>query len=90
MRQRGIWAASPPPDEAFASTMPFFVDRMDFLQWLQFVFIERIRTMIETDLDLPKECAIAPMAELHFAEAGIVAEGVVSLLAQVDLAITRP
>ena len=88
MRQRGMWSETPPSDDAFESEMPFFVDRMNFLEWLQFVFLVRIRDMVENAESLPDTCSIAPMAEIHFGEAGIQAGQVIALLAQIDQAIT--
>ena len=39
----GLWEGHPPEPEAFESSTPFFADRMDFSQWLQWVFIARFR-----------------------------------------------
>ncbi len=89
MRSGGMWSSEFPPDDAFASQMPFFVDRMNFLQWLQFVFIPTLRDRIEAGEPLPPECAIAPMAEIHFREAGIEAPRLLELLVQIDRQVTE-
>lgn len=89
MRNRGFWQSGQPPAEAFESSLPFFVDRMDFIQWLQFVFLPTIRQRIESGEPLPPECAIAPMAEIHFAEANLQAQELISLLVEIDQCISE-
>lgn len=66
LRQLGVWETEPPPEEAFQSTKPFCIDTLEFTQWLQFVFLERLKVMIENDHPLPSVSGIAPMAEEHF------------------------
>ncbi|MCM0612472.1 YqcC family protein [Marinobacter sediminum] len=66
LRQLGVWETEPPPEEAFQSTKPFCIDTLAFTQWLQFVFLERLKVMIENDHPLPSVSGIAPMAEEHF------------------------
>lgn len=68
LRTMGAWSEERPSDEALASTAPFCVDTLSFEEWLQFVFLERMRALIREDLPLPEECGIAPMAEVRFAE----------------------
>ena len=66
LRRMDVWEASPPPEHAFQSTQPFCLDTMEFTQWLQFVFVERMKVIIENDHPLPSASGIAPMAEEHF------------------------
>ncbi|MEE3170832.1 MAG: YqcC family protein [Pseudomonadota bacterium] len=66
LRRLGLWEAEPPPDEAFESTQPFCIDTLEFPQWLQFVFVARMKVIIESDHSLPATSGIAPMAEEHF------------------------
>ena len=63
LRRAGFWCAEPPSAAALASVEPFCVDTLDFHQWLQFVFIPRMREMIETRSPLPSACNISAMAE---------------------------
>lgn len=63
LRVLQCWDAEPPSAEALASTQPFCVDTLSFPQWLQWVFIERLRAMIEAGQTLPGQCGIAPMVE---------------------------
>lgn len=63
LRNLSLWNATPPPAEAFESELPFFADRMDFAQWLQWVFLTRFRALLDGNHALPTQCDIAPMAE---------------------------
>lgn len=64
MRRDGLWHHKPPSIEAMNSTMPFAVDTMEFTDWLQFIFIPRMRLIIQQDEQLPSVCDIAPAAEV--------------------------
>lgn len=66
LRQLGLWESQPPPAEAFQSSQPFCIDTLEFTQWLQFVFVARMKVIIESDQSLPATSGIAPMAEEHF------------------------
>lgn len=54
MREAGYWSDLPPHEKAFASTTPFFCDTMNLDAWLQWVFIPRMKAMIEHEAPLPK------------------------------------
>lgn len=66
MRRLDLWAATAPSPEALASTEPFCVDTLSLPEWLQFVFLPRMRQLIEGEMPLPRQCGIAPMAEEYF------------------------
>ena len=63
MCRQGLWEAEPPSPEALASDQPFAVDTLRFSQWLQFVFIARLRVLVDSRALLPGSCAVRPMAE---------------------------
>ena len=58
-----LWSNTPPNTAAFASTAPFCYDTMRFEQWLQFVFIIKMKQLIAANQPLPKGAYITPMAE---------------------------
>lgn len=66
MRRLEIWESQRPHETAFQSTEPFCLDTLSFTQWVQFVFLERMRQLIENEHALPVGSGIAPMAEEHF------------------------
>jgi len=84
MRRLDLWETKPPSAEALASTLPFCCDTLSFPQWLQFVFRERIQTLIESGAPLPTHCGIAPMAEEWFAGSDPGLVHLIRLLRQFD------
>lgn len=68
MRHIGFWDSESPSPEALASTLPFCYDTLSFQQWLQWIFIPRMREVIEHDTPLPAASHIAPLAEHSFAQ----------------------
>lgn len=84
LRQLGVWEAAPPSPEALQSTQPFCIDTLEFTQWLQFVFVERMKVIIENDHPLPAVSGIAPMAEEHFRGRPESGDGLVRALEDID------
>ncbi|MBI2381144.1 MAG: YqcC family protein [Gammaproteobacteria bacterium] len=66
LRRSELWEDTPPSAEALASVQPFAVDTLDFSQWLQFIFLARLRMMAELGGELPQSCSVLPMAEEAF------------------------
>lgn len=63
MRTAGLWQQQPPTPAAMASRTPFCADTLAFTEWLQFIFLPRMRQLIEQDQSLPQSSSIAVMAE---------------------------
>ncbi|WP_375172393.1 YqcC family protein [Marinobacter sp.] len=84
LRQLGLWEAEPPSPEALRSTQPFCIDTLEFTQWLQFVFVARMKVIIENDRPLPAVSGIAPMAEEHFRTRPESGSGLIRALEEVD------
>ena len=61
-----LWEKNPPPPNAFESPNPFCFDTMSLPQWLQWVFIPRMRQTLALNVPLPAACQIAPVVELYF------------------------
>ncbi|QPB84145.1 YqcC family protein [Pseudoalteromonas rubra] len=68
LRQAKLWQAEPVSEQALQSTQPFCCDTLRFEQWLQFVFIVKMRTLLQNGAPLPANMAIAPMAEVNLAQ----------------------
>lgn len=77
LRRLGWWSNAVPSPERLSSVEPFCVDTLAFEEWLQWVFLPRMKLIIERQAPLPTSCAILPMAEVAWAEQG---ERVVILL----------
>lgn len=84
LRRMGAWDNTPPSAEALRSTQPFAVDTLTFTQWLQFVFVARIKTMIENGHALPEVSGMAPMAEEHFRSRSESGDRLIRELAEMD------
>ena len=58
-----LWQAMPPSPEDLASELPFCVDTLPVHQWLQWIYIPRIRALIDAGAPLPSGREIHPYAE---------------------------
>lgn len=68
LRQTGCWQLTPPSAEALASTAPFAIDSLSAEQWLQWVFIHKMRHILASGLPLPAALAITPYLQQALAE----------------------
>lgn len=84
LRQLDLWDSEPPTAEALASTEPFAVDTLTLPQWLQFIFLPTLYTLLDERSRLPDKCAITPLAEEFFRDSGLATAGLLESLAQVD------
>lgn len=88
MRRLRLWESEPPSSEALQSQLPFCYDTLYFTQWLQFVFLVRMRQLLEGGVPLPVQCGIAPMAEECFKNIEADTHRLLKLLAEIDAALT--
>jgi uncharacterized protein YqcC (DUF446 family) len=84
LRQIGCWQAELPPPAALRSEQPFALDTLNFVQWLQFIFIPRMRFLIDQQQDLPRASGVAPMAEQYFSARRLPVSGLMAALRAVD------
>ncbi|WP_434605727.1 YqcC family protein [Pseudomonas sp. R1-7] len=84
LRVQGWWSDVPPSAEALASVEPFAVDTLDFEQWLQWIFLPRMKSILENDLPLPNASGILAMAEMVYAQRPGQGVKLQQLLAQFD------
>lgn len=89
LRQAGLWSTIPPSDEAMASTAPFACDLMPLEQWLQFIFIPRMQTLIDAGKPLPSQIAIAPMAQYVWQNMSQL-QLVIGVLNELDMLLNEP
>jgi uncharacterized protein YqcC (DUF446 family) len=89
LRVLGLWKDIPPSDEALASREPFCVDTLDFDQWLQWIFLPRMKTILEQNLPLPNASGILEMAQMVYASRALETRALQGLLAQFDRLITE-
>jgi uncharacterized protein YqcC (DUF446 family) len=88
LRELRLWEFELPPADALASTQPFAIDTLNFPQWLQFIFLARLRFMIHTQSPLPTSSAVAPMAEQYFSVLSLNSTALIAHLKKVDDLLT--
>ena len=85
LRAAELWEAAAPAPAALESIEPFCVDTLRLPQWLQWVFLPRMRAVLDARAPLPAKCGIAAMAEMSFVEQRNAAVArVVELLRAID------
>lgn len=68
LRSLGMWSEVAPGADALASQAPFCVDTLAFEEWLQWIFLPRMKLILERDLELPRASGIRSMAEEVYRE----------------------
>lgn len=88
LRRLNYWQDCHPSAGAFASELPFCHDTLEFPQWLQFVFLQRMKMLLEASGELPQSCGIAPYAEEYFKAVGRETQVLLKHLAAIDQLLT--
>jgi len=63
LRSSGIWDENQPPESALASSQPFCTDTLKFEQWLQWIFLPRMKKILEQQQPLPHSSGIYVYAQ---------------------------
>ena len=66
LRRLGLWDTNPPEPQALRSTQPFCFDTLTLGQWLQWIFLPRMKRLLEEGGELPGKSEILPLAEEAF------------------------
>ncbi|MEX0605186.1 YqcC family protein [Marinobacter sp.] len=90
LRRLSAWSDSPPPDEALQSSQPFCIDTLKFVEWLQFVFLPKMKVLVEHGQDLPSVSGMAPMAEECLQDSALSGECLIRELQVIDRLLSRP
>ena len=83
-RTSGRWDQYQPPETAFVSEQPFCIDTLNFEQWLQWVFLPRMKQILEHRKPLPRKSAIFPYAEGHLRKGDPPATNLLTLIKRFD------
>lgn len=89
LRNMDLWDSERPSEAALESKQPFCVDTLEFEQWLQFIFIERMSIIVEQQLPLPEQCGLAPMAEERFRGSPHKPTALIAHLEEIDRTLSR-
>ncbi len=63
LRRLELWDETAPAASALLSITPFCADTLHFNQWLQWLFVPRMKEILEQSLPLPQQCDIHSYAE---------------------------
>ncbi len=88
LRNLRLWEFEMIAGEALLSVQPFAVDTMTFPQWLQFIFLPRMYFLLDEQLPLPSNSAIAPMAEQYFSGLNLHSVLLITHLQKIDKILT--
>jgi uncharacterized protein YqcC (DUF446 family) len=84
LRVLGMWSAESPSAEALASEQPFCVDTLDFEAWLQWMFLPRMKHLLEAAGPLPMASGIRPMAEERYKGREVKVSALLAALGEFD------
>lgn len=88
MRRLELWEEKSPPPEALQSLAPFCHDTLQFHQWLQWVFLPKMKEIITQEKQLPASSDIYPLAEYSFKKLGKETGQLLALIKQFDQLIS--
>lgn len=63
LRVHGKWDISRPTESDLSSRIPFCMDTLKFEQWLQWIFLPKMKELLEQTKSLPAQSAIFEYAE---------------------------
>ena len=84
LRTGGKWEADEPSLQALSSTTPFCIDTLSFEQWLQWVFLPRIKHILEQRRSLPRKSGILPYAQEYLDKNDPITDGLLRQIRQFD------
>ncbi|MDC5703529.1 YqcC family protein [Vibrio europaeus] len=83
MKQLELWCSEQPSEQALASQQPFALDTLEPQAWLQWVFIRRVRVMLEQEQPLPSGFSLSPYFEECWKEQSSL-HPLIEILRQID------
>ena len=90
LSEAGLWSQTPPDPEAMNSIQPFAYDTLTLPQWLQWIFIARMRALLDANAALPENCNIHSYAEEWFRREDIQADAILKIIAELDELLGGP
>ena len=84
LRINGKWDETSPGSSALASKQPFCMDTLAFEQWLQWIFLPRMKTTLEETKPLPAKSSIFAYAQECLHENDPSADSLLKLIKTFD------
>lgn len=88
MRAIGMWGNESPSTDRLSSVEPFCVDTLALEEWLQWIFLPRMKLIIESGADLPGASGIRAIAEMAYASEGARVAALLDALGAFDQLIS--
>jgi len=88
LRAIGLWGEESPSLERLSSVEPFCVDTLSMEEWLQWIFLPRMKLIIESGAELPLASGIRAIAEEAYALKGARAAPLLEALGTFDQLIS--
>lgn len=88
LRSSGRWDPDRPPETALGSTEPFCLDTLRFEQWLQWIFLPRMKQILENRRPLPAKSAIFTYAQEYLFKTDPLSSNLLKLIKRFDDLIT--
>ena len=82
--EAGWWGDASPDDAALASIEPFCVDTLRFSEWLQWVYIPKMRAYIAENAALPARSGLLPIAEETWKDSDKNTDGLLLVMRALD------
>ncbi|MDC5822863.1 YqcC family protein [Vibrio europaeus] len=83
MKQLELCCSEQPSEQALESQQPFALDTLEPQAWLQWVFIRRVRVMLEQEQPLPSGFSLSPYFEECWKEQSSL-HPLIEILRQID------
>lgn len=90
LRALDLWSDIPPSAEELASEQPFAVDTLTLPQWLQWIYLQRLRALVDAGAPLPQGAEVKPYAEEYFADSRLPGGGLIDIIDRIDGYLGRP
>ena len=84
MKQARLWQDVPPTPEQLRSREPFSIDTLTMLEWIQWVYIVRLRELLSAGIPLPSGASVTPYAEEALKTMGLKLPEFLALLEKLD------
>ncbi|OEF24067.1 pseudouridine synthase [Vibrio rumoiensis 1S-45] len=86
MIELALWESQQPSEHDLASSEPFALDTLSPTQWLQWVFIPKMKALIESDSEMPTGFEISPYFEQAMSDKEKLLE-LLPIIKQIDEAV---
>jgi uncharacterized protein YqcC (DUF446 family) len=84
LRTSGKWELEPPDSRDLGSAQPFCIDTLNFEQWLQWIFLPRMKRIIEQQKPLPASSGIYVYAHEYLRNSDFSSGSLLKLIKRFD------